>query len=138
MKNKPKFFIFQACRGNQIDKGTSEKDGVLNCFSQQNEIEEHLPRKSSWGDMLILCSTIPKYYSYRNTVYGSYLVQCLCKVFKEYSHELDLENMLKKISIEMQRSFKQNLQMPEYWNRGFNKKLFFNYGVEDYSHLFNT
>ena len=78
--------------------------------------------------MLILYSTIPEYYSYRNTVYGSYLVQCLCKVFKEYSHELDLENMLKKISDEMHRSFKQNLQMPEYWNRGFNKKLFFNHG----------
>ena len=84
-------------------------------------------RSPSWKDMLILQSTIPGYFSWRDTVHGSYLVQCVCLVFKEHSHKMDLEDMLKEVMKEMHLKFKVHLQTPESWNRAFIKKLYFNY-----------
>ena len=88
-----------------------------------------MPQKtSSWNDMLILYSTIPGYFSWRNSSQGSFMIQSLCKIISNNSHNMDLEEMLKKVNRDLQKKvalgkYKQGC---EYVNRGFNKKLFFN------------
>ena len=82
--------------------------------------------------MLILYSTIPGYFSWRNQILGSFLIQSLCKIISDHSCDMDLEEMLKKVNADLQEkvargNYKEYKQGCEYVNRGFNKKLYFNY-----------
>ena len=83
--------------------------------------------------MLILYSTIPGYFSWRNRILGSFLIQSFCKIVSHHSCDMDLEEMLKRVNRDLQEKvasdeFKQGC---EYINRGFNKKLYFNYAGKD-------
>ena len=90
-------------------------------------------KTSSWNDMLILYSTIPGYYSWRNVSQGSFLIQSLCKILINHSCNMDLEEMMKKVNMDLQEKVAQGKYKAgcEYLNRGFNKKLFFNYTGKD-------
>ena len=82
--------------------------------------------------MLILYSTIPGYFSWRNQILGSFLIQSLCKIISDHACDMDLEEMLKKVNADLQEkvargNYKEYKQGCEYVNRGFNKKLYFNY-----------
>ena len=52
--------------------------------------------------MLILYSTIPGYFSWRNQILGSFLIQSLCKIISDHSCDMDLEEMLKKVNADLQ------------------------------------
>lgn len=77
LAGKPKLFFIQACQGDRLDGGvllskTTETDGES---SMSYKIPIH-------ADFLIAYSTIPGFYSWRNTTKGSWFMQSLC-------HELD-------------------------------------------------
>ncbi|CAD7094203.1 unnamed protein product [Hermetia illucens] len=78
LAGKPKLFFIQACQGDQLDGGvllskhTTETDGES---SMSYKIPIH-------ADFLIAYSTIPGFYSWRNTTKGSWFIQSFC-------HELD-------------------------------------------------
>ncbi|XP_078051904.1 caspase-1-like [Augochlora pura] len=88
---KPKLFFVQACRGNKYDGGVgvystenSETDSVV---VASYKIPTH-------ADFLIAHSTVDEFYSWRNPSEGTFYVQQLCEVIKEYRHTHDLTEMM--------------------------------------------
>jgi len=144
LKGKPKFFIFQACRGLKIDPGV-ETDGPDDVrmgenLKDQQFVTYRLPsnpdvvslvRDPSYEDMFVSYSTIPTYVAYRNNLKGSWFIQCLCKVFMKYSCEEDLLTMLQRVTQELKVycTTKGEKQINETLLRGVSKKLFFNPGL---------
>lgn len=144
LKGKPKFFIFQACRGLKIDPGV-ETDGPDDVkmgenLEDQQYVSYRLPstpdivslvRDPSYEDMFVSYATIPTYVAYRNNMKGSWFIQCLCKVFMRYSCEEDLVTLLQRVSQELKVycTTKGEKQINETLLRGVSKKLFFNPGL---------
>jgi len=97
---KPKMFFFQACQGsdymNSVDAplGCNEVDGPG--ALQGNHIS--LPEEA---DFLYAYSTVPGYYSWRNSQKGSWFVQAIVKVFRQYAHKLDVVRMLTRVNHEV-------------------------------------
>lgn len=80
---KPKIFIVQACRGNDLDPGVKvEKDGVAR-FS----IPTH-------ADFLFAYATIPGFMSFRNTRNGAWFIQELCNELNENGQKYDMLTLL--------------------------------------------
>jgi len=144
LKGKPKFFIFQACRGLKIDPGV-ETDGPDDVkmgenLKDQQYVSYRLPssqdivslvRDPSYEDMFVSYATIPTYVAYRNNMKGSWFIQCLCKVFMKYSCEEDLVTLLQRVSQELKVycTTKGEKQINETLLRGVSKKLYFNPGL---------
>ncbi|KAL3194451.1 hypothetical protein MRX96_046079 [Rhipicephalus microplus] len=68
---KPKLFFIQACRGDRLDSGTQ---AVLDTADSPNRIY--------------------RFYSWRNTMQGSWFIQALCSVLRQRAHVADLLSML--------------------------------------------
>lgn len=144
LKGKPKFFIFQACRGLKIDPGV-ETDGPDDVKMGENLEDQQyvsyrmssvpdvvsLVRDPSYEDMFVSYATIPTYVAYRNNMKGSWFIQCLCKVFMKYSCEEDLVTLLQRVTQELKVycTTKGEKQINETLLRGVSRKLFFNPGL---------
>ncbi|VVC43316.1 Hypothetical protein CINCED_3A009040 [Cinara cedri] len=101
LANKPKLFFIQACQGDRLDKGITMRtqvDGGGSSF----KIPIH-------ADFLIAYSTIPGYYSWRNTQKGSWFMQALCEAFNKYGFELDLLTMLTYVNRRVAIDFESNV-----------------------------
>ena len=131
LKDKPKFIMFQACRGGNIDYGVSKM--VMTDSSQgQNPTKDPI-----WKDMLIAYSTIPNYLSYRDTEDGSWFVESLVKVFMNDACNIELRLLLRNVedtmnAIPHQQGFKQSIEVS---SRGIKKSLFFNPGLSRKNNL---
>lgn len=68
LAGKPKIFITQACRGDSLDHGV---DLVVQ-DAADNATFQRIPREA---DFLYSYSTVPGYYSWRNTEHGSWYAQ---------------------------------------------------------------
>ncbi|KAL1468656.1 hypothetical protein MTO96_025232 [Rhipicephalus appendiculatus] len=84
---KPKLFFIQACRGDRLDEGTPV---VLETSDSPGQIY----RIPTHADFLAAYSTVPGFYSWRNTSQGSWFVQALCSVLGERARSADLLSML--------------------------------------------
>ena len=145
LRGKPKFFILQACRGFSHDYGTPtrqlctffEADSNEGCERTDIDAEVfHVPRalelrSPTVEDILIASSTIPGYVANRDTVRGSWFIECICKVFMSYAATTDIRDMLDKVSMEMSSYVSETgtKQTCSYEVRHFYKKLFFNPGI---------
>ncbi|KAK7024464.1 hypothetical protein SK128_027490 [Halocaridina rubra] len=104
LKNKPKIFLFNFCRGFDIP-ATLETDLV-----------REQPR-----NIMCIYSTTESFLSYRDRIRGSPFIRALCEVLANHAHEMDLDNLIRKF----QQKYLPNTT-PEIQNLGFYKKFFFN------------
>uniref|UniRef100_A0A8C9X767 Caspase-3 n=1 Tax=Sander lucioperca TaxID=283035 RepID=A0A8C9X767_SANLU len=83
---KPKLFFIQACRGTDLDAGIeadSAEDGIK------------IPVEA---DFLYAFSTAPGYYSWRNTMTGSWFMQSLCDMISKYGKEVELQHIMTRVN----------------------------------------
>lgn len=85
---KPKIFFVQACQGDRLD------DGVAVVSQDADDSATAYFSIPTHADFLIAYSTIPGFFSWRNTQDGSWFMQAVLAVFNEYHRELDLLTML--------------------------------------------
>lgn len=88
LAGKPKMFFIQACQGDKLDEGVPVMaQEALDSTTTYFKIPSH-------ADFLIAYSTLPGFYSWRNTQDGSWFMQALIRVLSDYHHDLDLLTML--------------------------------------------
>ncbi|TDH16360.1 hypothetical protein EPR50_G00019170 [Perca flavescens] len=83
---KPKLFFIQACRGTDLDAGI-EPDSVEDGIKIPVE-----------ADFLYAFSTAPGYYSWRNTMTGSWFMQSLCDMISKYGKEVELQHIMTRVN----------------------------------------
>jgi len=81
LAGKPKLFFIQACQGDQFDSGVKMQRYTE---SDSQTLSYKIP---THADFLIAYSTIPGFYSWRNTASGSWFVQALCQVLQRQGRQ---------------------------------------------------
>jgi len=104
LAGKPKMFFIQACQGDQLDHGvkmvTTESDASAGTTTYK--IPSH-------ADFLIAYSTVPGFYSWRNTTQGSWFIQAFCHVIQREAHSRDLLSILTRVSRKVAFDFQSNV-----------------------------
>lgn len=83
---KPKLFFLQACQGNRLDRGV-----VVSVDALDSARYFKIP---TYADFLIAYSTLPGFYSFRNTEKGSWFIRALVHVLHEYHSKFDVLSMM--------------------------------------------
>lgn len=102
LAGKPKLFFLQACQGDKLDGGIrleprTEVDGDKMGYT----IPIH-------ADFLIAYSTIPGFYSWRNTTNGSWFVQALCCELQDKGTSVDILTLLTFVIQRVALDFESN------------------------------
>ncbi|XP_069049267.1 caspase-3-like [Lepisosteus oculatus] len=100
---KPKLFFIQACRGTSLDGGI-ETDAL-----GDDNSSEKLPVEA---DFLYAYSTAPGYYSWRNTMNGSWFIQSLCHMLTKYGRELELMQIMTRVNHRVALDFESISNIP--------------------------
>ncbi|CAL1600939.1 unnamed protein product [Knipowitschia caucasica] len=103
---KPKLFFIQACRGTDLDAGI-----------ETDSAEDETTRIPVEADFLYAFSTAPGYYSWRNTMTGSWFMQSLCDMVGKYGSELELLHIMTRVNFKVAVEFESISNSP-----GFNAK----------------
>ncbi|XP_060079955.1 caspase-2-like [Ylistrum balloti] len=107
MTDKPKLIFIQACRGDNYDSGANVADNVadakksmaalnLNAVPQTetiDQIDSQVEKSPSDADMFIAYATTQDNVSFRNVLFGSWFIQALVYVFRNYACQTDLLTM---------------------------------------------
>ncbi|KAG8179660.1 hypothetical protein JTE90_017799 [Oedothorax gibbosus] len=116
MVGKPKWFIFQACRGGHEDvgyfgSGTNQSVDASDVTVSFPEIDSKPPlaHYPSLTDTIVVHSTMPFQVSIKDDHKGSWLCQDLVEVFSIDYLRHDLETMLKSVCKRMQERTSKNL-----------------------------
>lgn len=107
---KPKIFFVQACQGDRLDHGVP----VIGTDSLDSAAYFKLP---THADFLIAYSTLPGFYSWRNTQDGSWFMQAVIRVLSEFHHELDLLSMMTIVNHRVAFYKCSNATSPEFNNK---------------------
>lgn len=112
-------FPYQACRGDDFDKGTDVPDSGtadLARYLDQDVIDgsdfQSLPAQA---DMLIAYATTPGYVSWRNSEAGSWFINAIDEVFRNLAYQQDLCSMMIEVNKVVARDFEasgHHRQMP--------------------------
>jgi len=103
LAGKPKLFFIQACQGDRLDSGVQM---VARTESDAGPVSYKIP---SHADFLIGYSTVPGFYSWRNTTAGSWFIQAFCHVVQREGHSRDLLSILTKVCRKVAFDFQSNV-----------------------------
>uniref|UniRef100_A0A3Q4HHR8 Caspase-1-like n=1 Tax=Neolamprologus brichardi TaxID=32507 RepID=A0A3Q4HHR8_NEOBR len=112
LHNKPKVIIIQACRGGQAGSVVLH-DEVLttdNTTIGINIETDAVVHKEK--DFISLLSCTPNTTSYRDESYGSYFIQYIVEVFKEFADVDHIEELFRKVMQRFEESEFGEIQMP--------------------------
>lgn len=93
---KPKMFFIQACQGDKLDSGVPCRDQLDADFDFK--IPTH-------ADFLAVYSSVPGFYSWRNTTNGSWFIQALCAVISKRAKNKDILSILTIVNREVALNF---------------------------------
>lgn len=99
---KPKLFFIQACRGTDLDGGI-EVDSVGDRAPEKIPVE---------ADFLYAYSTAPGYYSWRNTMTGSWFIQSLSEMIGLHSQGMEIIQILTRVNHMVAHSFESSSNLP--------------------------
>lgn len=102
LAGKPKMFFIQACQGDQLDHGATMTRTETDAGASSYKIPNH-------ADFLIAYSTIPGFYSWRNTTQGSWFVQAFCHVIQREAHSRDLLSIMTRVCRKVAFDFQSNV-----------------------------
>lgn len=108
LKNKPRIFLIQACQGDNSDVGFGvpvessrrRKPGSdIIPFSTAkykpfDSVEINRTKTLPQKDFVVVYSTMPGFYSYRDTCNGTWFVESLCNVLDKNKHELEFNQLM--------------------------------------------
>ncbi len=139
LKDKPKFIVFEASRGEDKDVGVDLKDEMDSKRKGQNQTQTkgrvYYLRKANkdpkWQNMLIAYSTVPGYDTYIDPWSGSLFIKSLVKVFMNGACKKELKFLLQDVQVALneippEEAYFQSIEVS---SRGFNKSLYFNPGL---------
>lgn len=116
--NKPKVFMIQACRGDMDDFGAVASDSAAFVPPSQQILPIH-------SDFLVAYSSPPGYASFRNLENGSWFLQTLVKVFRDYFEKEHLMDMLLRVNYIIAKLSVGNMKQMPIQECTLTKKCFF-------------
>ena len=91
LAGKPKLFLFQACQGSDY------MDAIDACDGPPIEKDDDLSLPCE-ADFFYAYSTVPGYYSWRNSRKGSWFMQSLCHIFRQNASSMDVYRMFTRVN----------------------------------------
>ena len=114
LAGKPKMMFIQACQGNNMDPGTTVGPTTTSRTSTDSFASYRTPMHA---DFLLAHSTVAGYYSWRNTVQGSWFIQVLGKVLLANNKTEDVLTMLTKVNQVVAVKYESNSSRQEFNNK---------------------
>lgn len=105
LAGKPKLFFVQACQGDQLDGGITMLPDRTETDSGSTGLSYKIPIHA---DFMIAYSTIPGFYSWRNTTKGSWFMQSLCYELNQHGKKYDLLTLLTFVCRRVAIDFESN------------------------------
>ncbi|KAI0222026.1 Cell death protein 3 [Lamellibrachia satsuma] len=106
--NKPKIFIFQACRGKAKTSGvtleqtdldeTDFEDKMKQMNIRDSTDAEPIPKRHEKADMIKAFATVPDYVSWRHKLEGSWFINDLVDTFAECACNDDILSLLGEVT----------------------------------------
>lgn len=96
LADKPKIFIMQACRGDMTDEGYMVYKTDAMCTKAP--VYSHIPKFSEY---LVLYPSSPGFNAIRHESLGTYYIQALVTVFKNFYRHEHLIEMLLRVNFKM-------------------------------------
>jgi len=97
LKDKPKLFFFNACRGDEMTP-THDHDGDDDDEYKASIHLNELSKTPIVADIAFFFSTTANYYSIRECENGSWYIQILCDVIDKYKTKKDLLQIMTKVN----------------------------------------
>lgn len=124
LREKPKMFFVQACRGEGEHKGLDvERDSG---GSQVQTITATIPQEA---DFFFGYATPTGNAAYRSKRHGSWYISELCKVFAQYAYSHNLSSMMRKVNHQVSKAYTKEgyKQCPEFVDRLRKEVHFFHF-----------